>query len=164
MQSIPFSRWRAKLSHSQGFLYLVLALFSGALLPVQVSLNAQLARSLNSVPLAAGISYLAGFIGLVALLSTGKLGHPNWSALPKTPPWSLMGGLFGAWYIASSAYFSSILGTTLTLGFVVCGQAIAGIIVDHFGWLGVQRRRLTPQRRLAVGLLIVAIFFLSLAG
>lgn len=72
-----------------------------------------------------------------------------------------MGGLLGAWYIASSAYFISVLGTTSTLGFVVFGQAIAGMIVDHFGWLGVNRRRLTRNRRFAVGLLIVAMFFLS---
>lgn len=67
---------------------------------------------------------------------------------------------FRAWYIASSAYFISTLGATLTLGFVVFGQAIAGIIADHFGWLGLPQHRLTRYRRIAIGLFTVALFFL----
>ncbi len=125
-------------------------------------MNAQLARSLNSAAMAADVSYLVGAIALVALVLSGRLGHPNWAALPTVPRWSLIGGVLGAWYIASSAYFVSTLGTTLTLGFVVVGQAIAGIVIDHFGWLGVPQRRLSAPRRLAVGLLVVAIFLLCL--
>ncbi|MDX2217061.1 MAG: DMT family transporter [Oculatellaceae cyanobacterium bins.114] len=29
-----------------------------------------------------------------------------------------------------------VLGATLTLGFIVFGQAIAGVVTDHVGWLG----------------------------
>ncbi len=141
--------------------YLVLSLLSGAVVPIQASLNGQLARSLHSVPVAATISYLVGSLALIALLSTGRFCRPDWSALLQAPRWSLIGGVLGAWYIASSAYLISVLGATLTLGFVVCGQAIAGIIVDHFGWLGVTRRRLTPYRRFAVGLMVVAVVFLA---
>lgn len=147
-------------SRCQICLYLLLALLSGSLLPIQASFNAQLARSLDSVPLAADISYLVGTAVLIALLLTRQFGHPDWAALAKTPRWSLMGGVLGAWYIASSTYFISSLGTTLTLGLVVGGQAIAGIFTDHFGWLNVPQHRLTPYRRVAIGLLIVAIFFL----
>lgn len=161
MTSIRLSRLQAIATRCQVCFYLVLSLLSGALLPIQTSLNAQLARSLNSVPLAANISYLVGSLVLITLLLTGQFGHPNWAALTKAPRWSLIGGVLGAWYIASSAYFTSILGTTLTLGFVVCGQAIAGMVTDHFGWLGMPQRRLTRHRRFAVGLLIVALFFLA---
>ncbi|AFY46241.1 hypothetical protein Nos7524_0321 [Nostoc sp. PCC 7524] len=161
MTPIRFSH-QGSAPNGHRYLYILLALLNGAVLPIQTNLNAQLARSLNSVPVAANISYLVGSIALISLLCTGRFGHPDWSALAKAPRWSLMGGLFGAWYIASSAYFTSILGTTLTQGLVICGQAIAGMVTDHFGWLGVNRRRLTANRHLTVGLLIVAIFLLSL--
>ncbi|HEY9906724.1 MAG TPA: DMT family transporter [Thermosynechococcaceae cyanobacterium] len=123
-------------SRYQICLYLLLALLSGTVLPIQASLNAQLAHSLNSVPLAAGISYFVGALALIALLVTRRFGNPDWSALSKAPQWSFLGGVLGAGYITSSTYFTALLGPTLTLGFVVCGQAIAGIITDHFGWLG----------------------------
>ena len=148
-------------SHCQICLFLGLALGSGALLPIQASWNAQLARSLDSVPLAADISYLTGSGVLVALLLSGRFESPTWSALGQAPRWSWLGGVLGAWYITSSTYFVSVLGTTLTLGLVVGGQAIVGVITDHYGWLGVPRHRLTPHRRVALGLLVVALFLLT---
>ncbi|MBD1848509.1 DMT family transporter [Leptolyngbya sp. FACHB-711] len=161
MSFLPLLRSRSLWFRCQICLYLLLSLLSGVLLPIQASMNAQLARSLTSAPLAASVSYLVGFLALAILLLTQRFDHPDWFALPKAPHWSLAGGVFGAWYIASSAYFISTLGTTLTLGFVVFGQAIAGIIADHSGWLGLPRHRLTRYRRVAVGLLMVAIFFLA---
>ena len=162
MNFIAFVSLRSLADRCQVCFYLLLALLSGALLPIQGSFNAQLGRSLTSPALAADISYLVGSVVLIALLLTGKFGRLHWSSLRTVPRWSLMGGILGAWYIASSAYLIPTLGATLTLGFVVCGQAIAGIIVDHFGWLGVTRRRLSSYRQFAGGLLIVAVFFLAL--
>lgn len=161
MSFLPLFRSRSLWFRCQICLYLVLSLLSGALLPIQASMNAQLGRSLNSVPVAANISYFVGFVALVTVLSTGRFGRMKWVALQNAPRWSFVAGMFGAWYIASSAYFITTLGATLTLGFVVGGQAIAGIIVDHFGWLGLPQHRLTQHRRIAVGLLAVAIFLLA---
>lgn len=154
-------RSRNLLLRCQICLYLLLSLLSGALLPIQASINAQLARSLDSAPLAADVSYFVGLLALMALLLTGQFGHLEGFSLRKAPQWSFSGGLFGAWYIASSAYFIQTLGATLTLGFVVGGQAIAGIIIDHWGGLGMPKHRLTRYRRIAVGLLAIAIFFLA---
>ena len=161
MNLLHLFRSRSLWFRCQICLYLVLSLLSGTLLPIQASMNAQLARSLASAPFAANISYLIGFLALAVLLLTQRFDHPDWFALPKAPHWSLTGGVFGAWYIASSAYFISILGATLTLGFVVFGQAIAGMIADHFGWLGLPQHSLTRYRRIAIGLLVIAIFFLA---
>ncbi|HEY9647545.1 MAG TPA: DMT family transporter [Chroococcidiopsis sp.] len=161
MSFFPLLRARGFLLHCQVCFYLVLALLSGALLPIQVSLNAKLARSLDSVPVAADVFYLIGLLALLLLLFLQQGQHVNWSALSQLPPWTFVGGLFGAWYVVSSAYFTSNLGATLTLGFVVGGQAIAGLITDQFGWLGMPQRRLTPHRQVAVGLLAVALFFLA---
>jgi len=161
MGFFPLWRSRSLWFRCQICLYLLLSLLSGALLPMQASMNAQLARSLASAPVAANISYLIGFLALAVLLLTQRFDHPDWFALAKAPRWSLTGGIFGAWYIASSAYFISTLGATLTLGFVVFGQAIAGMVADHFGWLGLPRHRLTSHRRFALGLFMVALFFLT---
>ncbi|MDX2217062.1 MAG: DMT family transporter [Oculatellaceae cyanobacterium bins.114] len=62
-------------------LYLLLSLLRSAL-PIQASLNEQLARSLNSVSLAANISYLVGLVVLVAFLLAHQFDHPDWLVLP----------------------------------------------------------------------------------
>ena len=153
-------RSRSLLHGCQICFYLLLSLLSGALLPIQASINAQLARSLTSAVLAANVSYFIGFLVLATLLLSHRFDPPAWFALPKAPHWSLSGGVFGAWYVVSSAYFIPMLGATSMLGLVVFGQAIAGIVADHFGWLGLPQNRLTRYRRIAIGLLTVAIFFL----
>lgn len=142
--------------------FLLLALVNGAVLPIQAAMNAQLAWSIGSVPLAGNISYLVGSIVLLSLLLTGKFGRPNWSALPKAPWWALGGGLMGAWYISSSTYFTATLGTTLTIALIISGQSLVGMLVDHFGWLGVKPRRFTANRRMAGALLVLAVFCFTL--
>ncbi len=152
--------WNAWLG-CQRCLYVSLSLLAGALLPIQASVNAQLARSLHSAPLAAAVSYGIGALVLLGLLLTRQFGQPTWAMLTQAPTWSLTGGFFGTWYIVSSAYLVPLLGATLTLGLVVGGQAIAGIVTDHFGWLGMTPHRLTPHRRLAIGLLLSSLFLLA---
>lgn len=93
MTSLPLKHLYLFASRYQVYLYLLLALLSGVLLPIQASFNAQLARSLSSIPLAADISYIVGTLVLVVLIATQKFGHPNWSAIAKAPKWSLIGGV-----------------------------------------------------------------------
>lgn len=169
MISIRWLRLRSLLSEQvlkkaaagKNYVYLMVALLSGAILPIQASINAQLARTVDSIALATNISYLVGVISLIGLLIIAPFEHPDWKSLGKVPLWGFIGGIVGIWYIASSTHFTGILGPTLTLGFVVCGQAFTGIVTDHFGWLGIPRRRLTHNRRLAMGLLIAAMLILA---
>lgn len=154
------SSWRQIVARCQVCLFLGVALISGAILPIQASCNAQLARSLDSVPLAATLSYLTGSVVLIGLLLSGRFERPHWSAIAQAPRWSLIGGVLGPWYVLSSTHFTSVLGTTLTIGLVVSGQAIVSVITDHHGWLNVPRHRLTPMRRAALGLFAIALFFL----
>lgn len=60
MVSLYWSRLRGMAARCPVELLLALALGSGALLPIQANMNAQLGRSLGSVPLAADLSYLTG--------------------------------------------------------------------------------------------------------
>jgi transporter family-2 protein len=139
------------------------ALLAGALLPVQAAMNSQLARSLQSVPLAALLSYLVGSATLIGLLLSRQVPPPHWRALRTTPPWSLLAGVLGAWYVSSTTLVISSLGATMTLGLVVAGQAVAGLVVDHHGWLGVPRQRLGTRGYGAMGLFLAAMVLLTQA-
>ncbi len=141
-----------------------LALLAGALLPVQAAMNAQLARSLQSVPFAALLSYLVGSATLIGLLISRQVPPAHWRALRTTPPWSLLAGVLGAWYVSSTTLVISSLGATMTLGLVVAGQAVAGLVVDHHGWLGVRRQRLGVRGYAAVALFLAAMALLTQAG
>ncbi len=143
---------------------IAMALLAGALLPVQAAMNAQLAQSLQSVPLAAFHSYLLGSLTLIGLLLSGLMPAPDWRAIGTAPRWSLLAGVLGAWYVSSSTLVISRLGATLTLGVVVAGQAIAGLVMDHHGWLGVRRQRLGARGYTAMALFLAAMALLTQTG
>jgi transporter family-2 protein len=138
-----------------------LALLAGALIPVQAAMNAQLARSLQSVPLAALLSYLVGAATLITLLLTRQRPPVPWRALRTTPAWTLLAGVLGAWYVSSTTLVIPTLGATLTLGLVVAGQALAGLVVDHHGWLGLPRQRVGLRGCAALGLVLAALILLA---
>lgn len=123
-------------------------------------MNAQLAGSLQSVAHAAVISYLIGFATLLGLLLSRRFGAPDWRGLRTAPRWSLLAGLLGAWYVTSSTLLINNLGATLTLGLVVAGQALAGLVLDHHGWLGVRRQRLNLRGYAALAVFLAAMALL----
>jgi transporter family-2 protein len=138
----------------------LLAVGAGSLLPVQFALNGRLAEATGSVILASAISYLVGSSVLVSLLATGRFGRPSPAELRRAPWWSFLGGVVGAWYIASSVYFISILGATLTMGLVLGGQTLTGLVIDHFGAFGVQQRPLDRKRLFAAAVVVAALVLL----
>ncbi|KAF0653567.1 hypothetical protein L107_08243 [Cyanobium sp. Copco_Reservoir_LC18] len=143
---------------------IALALLAGALLPVQAAMNARLAQSLQSVPLAALHSYLLGSLTLIGLLLSGLLPAPDWRAIGTAPRWTLLAGVLGAWYVSSSTLVIPRLGATLTLGLVVAGKAVAGLVMDHHGWLGVRRQRLGARGWAAMALFLAAMVLLTQSG
>lgn len=153
----PNTDERSKRSYPRGIAFVGLAVGAGALLPIQFALNGRLAEAAGSVIFASAISYLVGSLILAALLLTGVFGRPSVTELRDAPWWSFLGGFVGAWYIASSVYFISVLGATLTMGLVLGGQTFASLLIDHYGFLGVQRRRLGVRRVLAAALVAVAL-------
>lgn len=141
---------------------ILFALVSGALVPVQAVLNAQLAHATQSVPFTAFVSGLVASSALAGLLATRQFGAINLAGLRRAPRWIFLGGLFGALFILTSTAVISTLGTTLTIGLVLSSQILVGFLVDSFGWFGVKRRPLTRSRQLAAGLICLAIGLLTL--
>jgi transporter family-2 protein len=133
----------------------------GCLLPVQASLNAAVAHVAGSSPFAAAISFGIGFLALVVITALGPIGRPKLGTLREAPFWAYLGGLTGAWFIFLGALLLPTLGATRMMGMVVGGQLLMGLVIDHFGWLGIPRRPLTPRRRLAAVLVVVAVALLS---
>lgn len=141
-----------------------MALLAGALLPVQAAMNAQLADALQSVPFAAALSYLVGSATLIVLLLSRLFPAPDWRSIRKAPRWSLLAGVLGAWYVSSSTLVITSLGATMTVGLVVAGQAVAGLVMDHHGWLGLRRQRLGARGYGAVALFLAAMALLIQTG
>ena len=65
-----------------------------------------------------------------------------------------MGGLLGAFYVLGSVVAAPKLGAATLVAVILAGQAVASLLVDHFGWVGFDENPITPGRLL--GIVLVA--------
>jgi transporter family-2 protein len=132
--------------------YVVFALLAGAMLPIQFGINAQLATWVGGSVRAAFISFIVGACALLfASLLTVRSGWPERAG--DAPWWVWIGGLLGAFYVLGSIVTAPKLGAATLVALILAGQAVASLLVDHFGWVGFDEHPVTALRLVGVALL-----------
>lgn len=130
----------------------------GFLLALQPPINAAL-RARVGVFESALVSFLVGtvaLIGIVAVWGKGSL-----LAARQAPPWQLTGGLIGAVFVTVSLLAAPKLGVTALVVATLSGQVVAGLLIDTFGWFGVEPRPIDLKRLAGIALVGVAVFLLN---
>jgi transporter family-2 protein len=139
----------------------ILGIVAGFGLTVQVGMNTQLRKVLQSANLAALVSFTVGTAALVLLVFVMRTPLPARAAFAAVPWWAWMGGLLGAFYVASSTVVAVELGATTLLGLALAGQLATALVIDHFGWLGLPENPITWTRLAGVALLGVGVWLIS---
>lgn len=128
------------------YIYFLLALAAGAMMPTQAALNNKLAGYVESPVGAAFISFLIGTIGLfVYMLMTGT---PMGSLMnvKDAPPIAWLGGLMGAFFVTSAVILVPKIGVAMAFSLIVAGQMLVTLVLDHFGFLGVPVKEVSLAR------------------
>jgi transporter family-2 protein len=136
--------------------YYLFAVAAGAMLPFQFGINAQLAAWLGNPVRATFVSFVVGAAVLlvaVVLFARGVDGRD----LGAAPWWVWVGGCFGAFYVLGSVVTAPKLGAASLFAFILAGQAIASLAVDHFGWVGFDENPITPGRLLGMALVAAGV-------
>lgn len=114
-------------------------LFVGGLLAVQAAANVQLSAAMGS-PFGASTLQLGIGAGILFTLAAvaGALGALG--LLGEARPWHLIGGIGSAVYITAGILLFPRLGAVVSVGLFIAGQMVASVVLDGFGWLGVERQ------------------------
>ncbi|MBD0289809.1 MAG: DMT family transporter [Thermoleophilia bacterium] len=134
---------------------LVLALAAGAVLPLQAGINAELARWIGGAPRAAFVSFLVGALALVLVSLAATRGLLASDRVGAAPWWVWVGGLLGAFYVLGAIVAAPRVGAVVLVAAVVAGQALASLVLDHFGWAGFTPHAISPGR--VVGMVLVGV-------
>jgi bacterial/archaeal transporter family-2 protein len=143
--------------------YLMFALAAGAMLPIQFGINAQLASWIGSPLRATLVSFVVGTAVLLIAALLFARGWPGTETLGAAPWWVWLGGFLGAFYVLGSVVTAPKLGAAALFAFILAGQAIASLTVDHFGWVGFEENPITPLRLLGVALLAGGVVLVRLS-
>ncbi|CDK64456.1 FIG073159: hypothetical protein [Morganella morganii IS15] len=152
-----------KITMKKEILLPLIALLSGVLLTLMIMSNSYL--STFTSPLHA--SWLTHGIGaIVALIIwlTVKKHLPPRHAGTKMPLWCYLGGIPGAFTVLLAAItVNSPLSLSGSIVLMLAGQIVTGLIIDHFGLMGLTRRKVTSRDGLTL-LLLFSGCILIIAG
>ncbi len=130
------------------------AVLVGTLGAVQTAVNGRLGQVMGSGLAAALVSFVVGSAGLVVvILVTRQRVRRN----GELRPWMFSGGLLGASFVLVNALNAPVLGTSLAVSVVLLGQVAIGLAMDHGGWLGVPRSRVTLARVASAVVVLVGV-------
>lgn len=142
------------------YFLVILAIVSGAVLPVQAALNAKMGKAVGDPVYAALISFVIGAVGLfiyalITKIDLAQISHAG------TVDWSVWtAGLLGAFYVAAVIILVPKIGTALTFGLVVTGQLGLSLLLDHYGLLGLPVHAISWQRLAGILLIIAGVLLL----
>ena len=128
------------------YFFIVLAIIAGMMMPTQAAINNKLAGEVNSPIMAAFISFVVGTVALfIYILATG-VPLNSLASLKNASIISWVGGLLGAFFVASAVILVPKLGVALTFSLIIAGQMLITLVLDHYGFLGVPVKEINVQR------------------
>lgn len=131
----------------------MLSLSAGLAAATQTTILGRFGQRIGSLPATAFCSVITVVCAFGCLLILGQSPAAVVAGL-HAPPWMLVGGLIGSFYLFSVTVAAPRIGTTTTLSFVIMGQLATGALIDQFGLFGVDKIELTWLRLLGALLLL----------
>ena len=128
-------------NESMRLFLILLMVVAGFGLAFQVAVNSGLRESLASPVLSASVSFIVGTLALLLIVALGQAGGAGAGAagFRAAPWWAFLGGLGGASHALMSILTLPRVGAAPTITAAILGQQIGALLLDSFGWLGVQK-------------------------
>lgn len=137
-------------------IWILLALVSGAVLPIQAGLNARMGATVQNPLYASLISFVVGTAGLIAYILLTRQ-TPSVASLREAPFYLWLAGLLGAVYVTAIVVLFPKLGPGLTFGLVVAGQMIVSVLLDHYNVLVEKPSPVSLMKILGIVLIVAGV-------
>lgn len=135
------------------WIYLAFAMVAGTVLPLQAGINMRLRHALGDPVMAALVSFAVGTLALAAYGLTMRP-VPTLAMVSSAPWWAWTGGFLGAFFVFSTIILAGQLGAATTMAWLLAGQFLAALVLDHFGLIGYEVHQISWQRIVGVVLLV----------
>jgi len=137
---------------------LLIGLIGGASVGLQSPIAGAMGQKIGGTASSLIVHFSGAVFSAILLLLRGGEGIRQW----KTLPWyMLIAGLFGVILYQTIAITLPRLGSTVMVVLIITGQLIFGVIVDHFGLLGVVQRPIDWTRAAGILVLILGGYLIS---
>ena len=132
----------------------VLAALAGLSGAVQAAVMGELGDRVGIVPAVAFSTLVSVVLGITALLVARGSFAPIGDVL-REPAWLWIGGALSIFIVLSVTVGPPRIGTAATIGIVVAGNLVMGVVIDRYGLFGLDQIAITWPRALGIVLLAV---------
>jgi bacterial/archaeal transporter family-2 protein len=141
--------------------YYLLSVIAGVAVAFQTGVNSQLRTDTNNPILTALISFAVGTVALLILYFTFFRQSPTFPSTVSFEWWKFTGGLLGLVYVTVVVIAAPKIGAANALAFIVGGQFIMAIIIDHYGWMRLPETPISYSRIIGIALLLVGVYLIQ---
>lgn len=138
------------------FVY-ILAIIAGSVLSFESAIYGKLGENIGQLE-TSFYNFLMGtlILGvLVLFFGKGKLSYVS-----EAPKWSLLGGGLGVIYLTVIVLSVPFVGVGITMTAVIIGQLVMSMVVEHFGWLGIEKTKVNKEKVFAVIAMVIALILI----
>lgn len=137
---------------------ILIGLVGGAAIGIQSPMAGAISQRLGGTASSLFVHLSGTVFSAILLLLRGGEGFRNW----RTLPWYVFTvGLFGLILYQTIAITLPRLGSAAMITLIIIGQLIVGLLIDHFGWLGVTVHPISFSRVLGVLVLMLGGYLIA---
>ncbi|MTH54224.1 EamA-like transporter family protein [Bacillus mangrovi] len=135
----------------------LLAVAAGVSLSIEGAIYGELGKEIGKLE-SSLYNFAVGtlIIGLVLLF----LGKGSLSYTFKAPKWQLTGGILGTIYLTILVIAIPLVGVGVAMISVIFGQMAMSMVIEHFGWLGSERKPVNKEKMGAAALMLISLFLI----
>jgi transporter family-2 protein len=89
----------------------------------------------------------------LGILLVARTGFGGLADAFRAPAWMWLGGVRGLTVVFTITFAQPRIGATATIGILIAGQLVMGLLIDRFGLFGVEQIAISPVRLAGVALL-----------
>lgn len=145
---------------SAAWLYPII-LICGALQAWGPPMNNALRNAMGNPWLASIVSFLPIVAFLSVLLMCLPHPLPTEKGLAEMPWWAPLGGLIGAFAVVAGLLFVGTVGAGTFGGLTITANILMSLLIDKYGWFGMNVHDLTPGRIAGAVLMVAGIGLIS---
>lgn len=135
----------------------IVMVIAGGFIALQSPINSGLGKHVGALQ-GAFVSFAVGTLALLVAAAVAKGGLGRIGDVGGVSSWVyLTGGVLGAGYVTAALLSVRSLGTGGVIAATIAGELFVAVLIDQFGWFGVDKQPINAARVAGIALLAVGV-------
>lgn len=138
---------------------ILLVILAGMGLSIEAGLLGPLGQQVGHLWATFSIFGVGAGLTFLLMLFFAPRNAPSFFAQPS---WQLTGGIWGVGYVVFLTMAVPVIGIAMSMIAILAGQIGKSLLIDHFGWLGMPKKKMDKNRLIALVFIVIALALVAM--